>query len=117
MSQCLIQLAKAEGAKTILATAGTDEKTKLCEKLGATKGINYKKSDWAEEVKKLAPTGVDLIVDFIIGTNLPLHPRFPRICGVYELTWCRPGLFQEGSRSNGSRCHNSLSSIDGRKTN
>lgn len=73
VSQCLIQLAKAEGAKQILATAGTDEKTKLCESLGATKGINYKKSDWAEEVKKLAPEGVDLIVDYIIG-SIPLHP-------------------------------------------
>ena len=64
----MIQLAKAEGAKCILATAGTDEKTKLCESLGATHGINYKKTDWGEEVKKLAPQGVDLIVDFILGT-------------------------------------------------
>src|SRR5271154_293034 len=45
VSQCLIQLAKAEGAKTIIATAGTDEKTQLCESLGATKGINYKTTD------------------------------------------------------------------------
>jgi len=51
----------------ILATAGTDEKTQLCEKLGATKGINYKKSDWAEEVKKVAPEGVDITVDYILG--------------------------------------------------
>jgi NADPH-dependent curcumin reductase CurA len=65
--QSMIQLAKAEGAKCILATAGSDDKTKLCESLGATHGINYKKSDWGEEVKKLAPEGVDLIVDFILG--------------------------------------------------
>jgi NADPH:quinone reductase-like Zn-dependent oxidoreductase len=63
----LIQLAKAEGAKCILTTAGTDEKTTLCEQLGATKGINYKKTNWAVEVKKIAPDGVDLIVDFITG--------------------------------------------------
>lgn len=67
VSQSMIQLAKAEGAKCILATAGSDDKTKLCESLGATHGINYKKSDWGEEVKKLAPEGVDLIVDFILG--------------------------------------------------
>jgi len=66
----MIQLAKAEGAKCILATAGTDEKTKLCESLGATHGINYKKTDWGEEVKKFAPEGVDLIVDFILGSFL-----------------------------------------------
>jgi NADPH2:quinone reductase len=57
----------------ILATAGSDEKTKLCESLGATKGINYKKSDWAVEVKKQAPDGVDLVVDYIMGL-VPLHP-------------------------------------------
>ena len=67
VSQCMIQLAKAEGAKCILATAGSDDKTKLCESLGATHGINYKKTDWGEEVKRLAPEGVDLIVDFILG--------------------------------------------------
>ena len=70
----MIQLAKAEGAKCILATAGTDEKAKLCESLGATHGINYKKTDWGEEVKKLAPEGVDLIVDFILGT-FPKHQK------------------------------------------
>jgi NADPH:quinone reductase-like Zn-dependent oxidoreductase len=41
----------------------------LCEELGATKGINYKKCDWAEEVKELAPEGVDFIVDFILGSH------------------------------------------------
>lgn len=70
VGQCLIQLAKAEGAKCIITTAGSDEKTKLCEELGATKGINYKKTDWAEEVKKIAPDGVDFIVDFILGIHL-----------------------------------------------
>jgi NADPH:quinone reductase-like Zn-dependent oxidoreductase len=68
VGQCLIQLAKAEGAACILATAGTDEKTKFCEQLGATKGINYKKTKWEDEVKKVAPDGVDLIVDFILGS-------------------------------------------------
>jgi NADPH:quinone reductase-like Zn-dependent oxidoreductase len=69
VSQSMIQLAKAEGAKMILATCGSDEKAKLCESLGATHGINYKKTDWGEKVKKLAPEGVDLIVDFILGNG------------------------------------------------
>jgi len=72
VGQCLIQLAKAEGAKSIIATAGSDEKTRLCEELGATNGINYRTTDWGEEVKKIAPDGVDFIVDFILGI-LPLH--------------------------------------------
>lgn len=37
-------------SKRIFITAGSDEKVAFCEKLGATKGINYKKQDWAEEV-------------------------------------------------------------------
>ena len=73
VSQCLIQLAKAEGAKTIIATAGTDEKTKLCEELGATNGINYKTTDWGVEVQKIAPDGVDFTVDFILGTAFALE--------------------------------------------
>lgn len=38
-------------SKRIFITAGSDDKVAFCEKLGATKGINYKKQDWAEEVK------------------------------------------------------------------
>jgi Zn-dependent alcohol dehydrogenase len=79
----MIQLAKAEGAKSILATAGTDEKTKLCESLGATHGINYKKTDWGEEVKKLAPEGVDLIVDFILG----IFPKHQKLMVQARDTW------------------------------
>jgi NADPH:quinone reductase-like Zn-dependent oxidoreductase len=70
VGQCLIQLAKAEGAEIVLATAGSDEKTKLCESLGATKGINYKSGDWAEEAKRAAPEGVDFIVDMVTGNSL-----------------------------------------------
>ena len=80
VSQALIQLAKAEGAKCIVATAGTDEKVKLCESLGATKGINYKTTDWGLEVKKLAPRGVDFIVDFVIGM---IRDDVPNLGGGY----------------------------------
>lgn len=45
-----IQLARGFGAKKILATAGSEEKVKFIESMGAT-GINYKASDWAEEVR------------------------------------------------------------------
>lgn len=44
-------------------TAGSDDKVKFCESLGA-RGFNYKTGDWAEAVKKATDgTGVDLIVD------------------------------------------------------
>jgi NADPH:quinone reductase-like Zn-dependent oxidoreductase len=45
-----IQSAKSMGANKVFITAGSEEKIKFCESVGAEKGINYKASDWAEEV-------------------------------------------------------------------
>ncbi len=60
-----IQLAKAFGAKVVV-TAGTEEKCNFCEKLGADKAINYKKQNFAEEIKQTYG-GVDVILDMIGG--------------------------------------------------
>ena len=58
-----IQLAKNVGAR-VFATAGTDDKVKLCRELGADIAINYTSADFAEVV--LAETsneGVDVVFD------------------------------------------------------
>lgn len=48
-----IQLARnVFGAGKIFATAGTDEKVAFVEQHGATKGINYKTQNFAEEVRR-----------------------------------------------------------------
>lgn len=47
-----IQLAKSFGANNIYITAGSDEKIKFCESVGATKGFNYKAGNWGEEVSR-----------------------------------------------------------------
>lgn len=62
-----IQLAKAEGAKAIYATAGSQEKIDfLVKELGVTAAFNYKTQDWAAEIQKATGgAGVDLTVDFI----------------------------------------------------
>ena len=63
-----IQLAKAFGA-TVLVTAGSDEKCAACLALGADHAINYKTSDFAEEVKRLtAGKGVNVILDMVAGS-------------------------------------------------
>ncbi|OOG42785.1 NAD(P)H-quinone oxidoreductase [Polaromonas sp. A23] len=63
-----IQLGKAMGA-TVLVTAGSDEKCAACLALGADHAINYKTSDFAEEVKKLTDgKGVDVILDMVAGS-------------------------------------------------
>ncbi|MFC5519432.1 NAD(P)H-quinone oxidoreductase [Polaromonas jejuensis] len=63
-----IQMAKALGA-TVLVTAGSDDKCAACVGLGADHAINYKTSDFAEEVKKLTNgRGVDVILDMVAGS-------------------------------------------------
>lgn len=57
-----IQLAKAWGA-TVYATAGTDEKCRLCESLGATQAINYRSEDFEEILRNAG--GVDVVLDMV----------------------------------------------------
>ena len=62
-----IQLGKAAGA-TVIVTAGSDEKCAAALDLGADHAINYKATDFAEEVKKLTGgQGVDVILDMVAG--------------------------------------------------
>src|SRR6266581_4095107 len=62
-----IQLGKAAGA-TVIATAGSDEKTAVCTSLGADHVINYKTQDFAEEVKTITGgRGADVVFDPVGG--------------------------------------------------
>lgn len=63
-----IQIAKALGA-TVFVTAGSDEKCAACVALGADHAINYKTSDFVEEVKRLTDgKGVNVILDMVAGS-------------------------------------------------
>ncbi|MEQ1728612.1 MAG: NAD(P)H-quinone oxidoreductase [Vicinamibacterales bacterium] len=65
-----IQLARARGAR-VLATAGSDEKCRACEALGAERCINYRDQDFVTEVKALtADHGVDVVLDMVGGEYL-----------------------------------------------
>ena len=65
-----IQIAKHMGAR-VFATAGSAEKCAFCEKLGADAAINYRESDFAEEVQRLTDgKGVDVILDMIGASYL-----------------------------------------------
>jgi NADPH2:quinone reductase len=60
-----IQLAHAFGA-TPYATAGTDEKCAACVRLGAAAAINYRREDFAAEIRRLTDgRGVDVILDMV----------------------------------------------------
>jgi len=62
-----IQLARASGC-TVLTTAGSDEKCRFCEDLGADKAINYRSEDWQQVVKDYTKgRGVDVLLDMVAG--------------------------------------------------
>ncbi len=66
-----IQIAHALGFR-VFATAGTAEKCKACEALGAERAINYKSEDFVEVVKSLTnDRGVDVILDMVAGGYVP----------------------------------------------
>lgn len=78
-----IQLASAMGAE-VLTTAGSDDRCRRCEELGATHAINYKSQDFVEAVKELTNgKGVDLVLDIIAGDyvarNLKCLAKFGRL--------------------------------------
>jgi putative PIG3 family NAD(P)H quinone oxidoreductase len=62
-----IMLAHAFGAR-VFATAGSPDKARFCETLGATRGIDYRSEDFVAVVKELTGgAGVDLILDMVGG--------------------------------------------------
>ncbi|WP_426109927.1 NAD(P)H-quinone oxidoreductase [Massilia sp. PWRC2] len=66
-----IQLAKALG-HTVFATAGSDDKCRACEALGADRAINYKTEDFVEVIKQATDgKGVDVILDMVAGDYVP----------------------------------------------
>ncbi|MES2377424.1 MAG: NAD(P)H-quinone oxidoreductase [Bacteroidota bacterium] len=66
-----IQMAKALGS-TVYVTAGSGEKCKFCEDLGADKAINYKTEDFVPIIKDITQgKGVDVILDMIGGDYTP----------------------------------------------
>jgi NADPH:quinone reductase len=62
-----IQLVKAMGG-IVYATAGSEEKCRYCEELGAVRGINYQSENFLQIIKELTNgRGVDVILDMIGG--------------------------------------------------
>lgn len=62
-----IQLAHVRGAR-VFATAGTDEKARFCERLGAERGINYRDEDFVSVLKDAGRA--DLILDMVGGSYI-----------------------------------------------
>jgi NADPH:quinone reductase len=69
-----IQLAVAFGA-SVYTTAGTDEKCRWCESLGASKAVNYQTTDFEAEFRDI---GIDVILDMTGGDYTAKNLRLLR---------------------------------------
>ena len=76
-----IQLAKQFGAE-VFTTAGSEDKCAFCKKLGADIAINYRTSDFVEEVRKhTGGDGVDLILDMVGGPYIEKNIKSLKVEG------------------------------------
>ncbi len=67
-----IQLANIFGAR-VFTTAGSYEKCRVCNDLGAERAINYREEDFVEILR--AEGGADLILDMVGGDYLPRNVK------------------------------------------
>jgi NADPH2:quinone reductase len=71
----------------VFATAGSPEKCRACERLGAERGIDYRTEDFVEVVKAATQgKGVDVILDMVggdyVGRNLQAAAMHGRIVNI-----------------------------------
>ena len=81
-----IQLAAARGAR-VFATAGSEEKCRACEAMGAERGINYRTEDFVTVIQECTQgRGVDVILDIIggeyFGRNISVLARDGRLVQI-----------------------------------
>jgi NADPH2:quinone reductase len=65
-----VQLARQQGAGTVIATAGSAAKLAFLKELGADVAVDYTQPDWSDQVRRAAPGGVDVILEAVGGEVL-----------------------------------------------
>jgi NADPH2:quinone reductase len=79
-----IQLARWADA-TVIATISSPEKAQLAAAAGASHVINYREQDVVGEVKKIAPDGVDAIIEVAPATNADIDTQILGRHGVVAM--------------------------------
>jgi NADPH2:quinone reductase len=62
-----IQLARSLGVKTVIGTASSPAKLDFIRSQGADLAVDLSDADWPGQIRKLAPQGVDVVLDSIGG--------------------------------------------------
>ena len=89
-----IQLAKSRGCR-VVTTAGSDEKCRFCEELGADLAINYRETEWSDVCREhLGGANVDVVLDMVAGDYVDRNLSLLRDSGRYSLI-----AFQGGYRT------------------
>ncbi len=91
-----IQLATATGSR-VVTTAGSDDKCRFCEKLGADFAANYRDTDWERTIRDyLGGNRVDVVLDMVAGDyvekNISLMARDGRYAMIAFLRGARTEL-------------------------
>lgn len=76
-----IQLARWAGA-TVVTTVSGPEKAELARAAGAHHVVNYRDDDADEQIRSIAPDGIDTVVEVAIASNLDLDTAVLRPRGV-----------------------------------
>jgi NADPH2:quinone reductase len=79
-----IQLARWAGA-TVITTVSTEAKAELARAAGAHHVLRYTEPGLEDAIKRLAPDGVDLIVEVAAGVNAELDSRVLRPQGTVSI--------------------------------
>ena len=80
-----IQLAKAFGS-TVITTAGSDDKCRFCEELGADMAVNYRAGDWPQIVSDFTGgRGVDVLLDMVAGPYMQKNLDSMALDGRYVI--------------------------------
>jgi NADPH:quinone reductase len=79
-----IQLARWAGA-TVIATVSNEAKAQLAGRAGADLVVNYRDADAADQIRRVAPAGVDVIVEVAAGSNAALDQSVLRPRGTIAI--------------------------------
>jgi NADPH:quinone reductase len=90
-----IKLGKLFGL-TVIVTCGSDEKCAAASAIGADHAINYKTTDFVEEVKRLTDgQGVHLVLDMVAGSYVPRNLHCLREDGRHVTIAVQGGMMAE----------------------